>query len=164
MEYIVPALLKKTITFRRLTAKNVTSYEVYATYKDDTYESGVRTELLDTIENPIVPNPVIRRIELDYNSDATWDLPYDSYLDRDHLFRLYLNGAILSSMCYKFNRISKMITLDTTIKKYTVNDKIEMEYYQDIITKSYMLEENCEISIKPIFIESYTYGYHNIIV
>lgn len=164
MEYIVPALLKKTITFRRLTAKNVIAYEVYATYKDNTYESGLRTELLDTIENPVVPNPTIKRIELNYNTNATWELPYDAFLDRDHQFRLYLNEVILSSMCYKFNRLSKLITLDTQIKSYTINDKIEMEYYEDIITKSYMLEENCEISIKPIFIESYTYGYHNIIV
>jgi hypothetical protein len=164
MEYIIPALLKKTITFRRLTSKNVLAYEIYATYKDDTYISGVRTELLDTIENPIVPNPVIKRIELNYNDNATWKLPYDAYLDRDHQFRLYLNGAIVSTMCYNFNKVSKLITLDTILKKYTVNDKIEIEYYQDIITKDYMLEKNCEISIKPIFTESYTYGYHNIII
>ena len=67
-------------------------------------------------------------------------------------------------MTYKYNRLSKLITLDTVMKKYTVNDKIEMEYYQDIISKDYMLEENCEISVKPIFTDSYTYGYHNIIV
>lgn len=164
MEYIVPALLKKTITFQRLKAKNVVAYEVYATYKDDKYESGIRTELLDTIENPIIPNPVIKRIELNYNDNATWELPYNAYLDRDHQFKLYLNDSIVSSMCYKFNRLSKLITLDTIIKKYTVNDKMEMEYYEDIITMDYMLEENCEISIKPIFTESYTYGYHNIII
>lgn len=164
MEYIIPALLNKTITFRRLTAKNVLAYEVYATYKDDRYESGIRTELLDTIENPVMPNPIVKRIELKYNDNATWSLPYDAYLDRDHQFRLYLNGFIVSSMCYKFNRLSKLITLDTMMKKYTVNDKIEMEYYQDIITKSYMLEQDCEIHIKPIFTESYTYGYHNVIM
>ena len=106
----------------------------------------------------------IKRIELNYNDNATWKLPYDAYLDRDHQFRLYLNDFILSSMCYKFNRLSKLITLDTVIKKYTINDKIEMEYYQDIITKDYMLENNCEISVKPIFTDSYTYGYHNIII
>jgi hypothetical protein len=164
MEYIVPALLKKTITFRRLAARNVVAYEVYATYKDDTYTSGVKTELLDTIENPVMPNPIVKRIDLSYNDNATWELPYDAYLDRDYQFRLYLNGFILSSLCYKFNRLNKLITLDTVMKKYTVNDKVEMEYYQDIITKDYMLEKDCTISIKPIFTDSYTYGYHNIIV
>lgn len=164
MEYIIPALLNKTITFRRLTAKNVLAYEIYATYKDDSYTSGVRTELLDTIENPKIPNPVLKRIELKYNDNATWSLPYDAYLDRDHQFRLYLNDFIISSLCYKFNRLSKLITLDTMMKKYTPSDKIEMEYYQDIITKSYMLEQDCEISVKPIFTDSYTYGYHNVIM
>ena len=47
----------------------------YATYKDDTYTSAVRTELLDTIENPVMPNPVIKRIELLYNDNATWETP-----------------------------------------------------------------------------------------
>lgn len=164
MNFIIPALLKKRISFRRLTAKNVLAYEVYATYKDDRYESGVRTELLDTIENPVIPNPIIKRIELKYNDDATWQLPHDAYLDRDHQFRLYLNEFILSSMCYKFNRVNKLITLDTVMKNYTVNDKIEMEYYQDIITKEYMLEQDCEIQIKPIFTESYSYGNHNVII
>ena len=164
MDYIFPALLKKTITFRRLTSKNVLSYQIYANYKDDTYASGIRTELLDTIENPIVPNPIIKRINLEYNDNATWELPYDAYLDRDHQFRLYMNGFIISSMCYKFNRLSKLITLDTVMKNYTVNDKMEMEYYQDIITKDYMLEEDCEIFVKPIFTDSYTYGYHNVII
>ena len=164
MDYTFTALLKKTISFRRLTAKNVLSYEVYATYKDDKYSSGTRQELLDTIKNPIVPNPVIKRITLNYNDNATWQLPYDAYLDRDHQFRLYMNGFILSSMCYSFNRLNNLITLDTVIKKYSMNGKGGMEYYQDISTKGYMLEQDCQVSIKPIFKDSYTYGYHNIII
>ena len=164
MSYIIPALLKKTISFRRLASRNVLSYEVYATYKSDDYESGIKVELLDTIENPEIPNPVLKRIELDYNDNFTWKLPYDAYLDRDHQFRLYINNFIVSSMCYKFNRLSKLITLDINMKNCTVNDKIEMEYYQDIITKSYMLEDDCKISVKPVFTDSYTYGYHNVII
>lgn len=164
MEYVVPALLKKTITFRRLPSKNVLAYEVYATYKDNNYASGVRTDLLDVIENPIVPNPVVKRITLPYNDNATWQLPYDAYLDRDHQFRLYLNDCIVSSMCYKYNRITKLVTFDTVMKLYTVNDIMEMEYYLDIITKDYMLENDCEISIKPVFTDTYTYGNHNVII
>lgn len=163
MDYIIPAFLKKTINFRRLTSKNVLAYEVYATFKDDTYTSGIKTELLDTIENPIIPNPITKRIELSYNDNATWELPYDAYLDRDHQFRLYLNDFILSSMCYNYNRLNKLITLDTVMKEYTDSDKLELEYYQDIITKEYMLDKDCEITVKPVFTDSYTYGYHNVI-
>lgn len=164
MEYIIPALLKKTIIFKRLKAKNVISYEIYGQFKDSNYTSGIRTELLETVKNPNTPDTYIKRITLPYNENATWSLPDDAYLDRDHQFRLYLNDFILSSMCYKYNRLSKLITLDKVMKEYTVNDKIEMEYYQDLITRSYMLEQDCEISVKPIFTESYSYGNHNIII
>ena len=160
----IPALLKKTITFRRLASKNVIAYEIYAKFPDDTYDSGIRMELLERFDNPIKPNPCIKRITLEYNNDATWELPYDAYLDRDHQFRLYLNGFILSSMTYKYNSVLKLISLDTVMKKYECNDKLELEYYQDLITRSYMLENNCEIYVKPIFTDSYTYGYHNIII
>lgn len=164
MDFVLPAFIKKTISFRRLTSKNVTSYEIYAHYKDSNYNSGIRTELLDTIINPIVPNPVLKRIELKYNDNVTWELPYDAYLDKDYRFRLYLNGVLLNSLQYKYNRLSKLISLNVDIIEYTVNDTLELEYYQDIITKDYMPEENCEITIKPIFKDGFTYGTHNVII
>ena len=160
----IPALLKKTIAFRRLAAKSVIAYEVYAKIPDATYDSGIRNELLEKFDNPVEPNPQIKKIELKYNEDATWELPHDAYLDRDHQFRLYLNGFILGTMTYKYNRVSKLISLDTVIKKYEMTDKLELEYYQDLITRSYMLETDCQIYVKPIFTDSYTYGYHNIII
>ena len=164
MNYIVPALLKKTITFKRMPIKNVLSYEVYATYKDSTKLSGLRTELLDIIQNPVKPNPVIKRITLPYNDNATWKLPQDAYLDVDYQFRLFINENLLISLNYSFNRLTKLITLNTKINEYKLGDKIEMEYYQDIIIKDYALTEDCEITIKPIFKDSYTYGSHNVIV
>ena len=66
-------------------------------------------------------------------------------------------------MCYNYNRLNKLITLDTVMKEYTDSDKLELEYYQDIITKEYMLDKDCEITVKPVFTDSYTYGYHNVI-
>ena len=68
----IPALLKKTITFRRLTAKNVIAYEIYAEFPDSNYNSGIRIKLLERFDNPVEPNPCIKRIILDYNEDATW--------------------------------------------------------------------------------------------
>ena len=69
----IPALLKKTITFRRLAAKSVIAYEVYAKIPDTTYDSGIRNELLEKFDNPVEPNPQIKKIELKYNEDATWE-------------------------------------------------------------------------------------------
>lgn len=158
------ALLKKTITFRRLPSKHVKCYEVYAAYKDDNYDSGIRNELLDIIDNPDVPNPRLIRIPLAYNDNATWELPDDAFLDRDHQFRLFLNNFIMSSAYFNFNRLLKLITFDTVAKTYTLNDKMELEYYQDIITKEYMLESDCVITVKPIFLDTYNYGDHNIII
>lgn len=162
--YIIPTQLKKIITFRRLPIKAVSKYLVYATFKDDAYTSGLKTELIDTIINPSEPSPVLKRIELEYNINATWSLPADAYLDRDHQFRLYLNNFVQSNMYYRFNRLSKLITFDTAIKSYTVNDKMELEYYQDMICKGYMLNDDCTIEILPIFNNSYNYGFHNIII
>ena len=164
MSYLIPGLLKKTITFRRLGTKNVLKYEVYASYKDSSYASGIRQELLDTIPNPSVPDPHVVRITLPYNDNATWDLPEDAYLDRDHQFHLYLNGFILSNMAYAFNRVAKLITLDTVMKQYDVNSKLEMVYYHDSITTSYMLSDDCELRVKPICTDSYTFGTHNVII
>ena len=144
----IPALLKKTITFQRLPAKNVIAYEIYAKIPDSNYDSGIRNELLEVFDN----------------KDATWKLPDDTYIDRDHQFRLYLNDFILGNMAYTYNRVNKLISMDIVMKNYTPNDKVELEYYQDLITRSYMLEKNCQIYVKPIFTDSYTYGYHNVII
>lgn len=164
MPEIIPALLKKRIAFRRLSNKSVISYEIYGDFKDSNYASGIRTELLDTVPNPVEPSPSIKKIKLEYNDNATWELPADAYLDRDHQFRLFMNNFIVSSLCFSFNRVTKMITLDTNMKELTVNDTMELEYYQDLIVKEYMLEDDCIIHVKPIFTESYTYGKHNVII
>ena len=170
MNYTIPALIKKTITFRRLASKNVTSYEVYATYKDSNYTSGLRTELLDVIKNPYHPKPILTTIELEYNNNATWELPNDAFLDRDHKFRLFLQKTfeedymVLPTVCYSFNRITKLITLDTVMKDYEIGDKVKLEYYKDIITKEYSVVDDCTISILPVFREDYNYGTHNVII
>lgn len=164
MDSFNPGYMTKTITFRRLSPKNVLRYEIYATYQDSSYTSGLRRELLDTIENPAVPNPCVKRIGLIYNTDTTWRLPEDAYLDRDHKFRLYLDGLMVTSMAIAFNRLTKLITLDRVMKTCDQNTKIELEYYQDLIIKSYMLAQDCQISVKPIFTDSYQFGFHNIII
>lgn len=156
--------LVKKISFRRLKARNVTGYEIYAKYRDDTYASGIRTELLDVIPNPSEPSTVLKTITLESNENYTWKLPEDAYLDRDHQFRLFCNGFILNTMYYSFNRLTKLITLDTVMKTYSISDVITMQYYQDIITKEYMLTEDCQIQVKPVFSESYSYGNHNVII
>lgn len=170
MDYIIPSMMTKTIKFRRLSSKNVKAYEINAIFKDENYESGLRNELLDTIENPYYPVPVLKIIELAYNDNATWEIPKDALIDRDHKFRLFLKRknekdyAIMNSITYAYNRITRLFTLDTVMIKYEAEDKLKLEYWQDIIVKTYPLTEDCMIKIRPVFKEGYTYGDHNIIM
>ena len=161
---ILPAFLKKNITFIRLSSKNCTGYEIYGHFKDDSYASGIRTELLDTVDNPKEPNPVLHKIDLPKNSHPTWELPRDAFMDRDHKFYLYQNGFIISPLCYYYNKLSRLFTLDIMMKPYSIEDEMELEYYQDLVELSYTLEEDCQIKIKPIFKQTATFGDHNIII
>lgn len=86
------------------------------------------------------------------------------FLDRDHRFKVYVNNAVISSLYYQYNKFSKLLTINKNLKELSSNDKIRIDYYRDMITKTYILEQNCSIKIKPIFKDTYTYGTHNIII
>ena len=170
MNYTLPALITKKITFRRLASKNVVAYQVHGTFKDSNYASGLRHELLDTITNPYCPNPILTEIPLGYNDNATWKLPDDAFLDRDHQFRMFLKKTyepdfmVLPSIAFSYNRLTKLITLDTAMKDYELGDEVKLEYYKDVIVKEYAVVDDCTISITPIFKDDYNYGTHNIIM
>lgn len=164
MDYVLPASIKKTIRFPRLTSKNVLNYEVYTKTVDDTYDSGIRIDLLDTIQNPVIPSPVKNQIDLEYSNNATWSLPNNIYMDRDHDIIILVDDIQISKLYYTVNKIAKLFTINTN--KITINPdtKISIIYYQDVIEKSYMVEDDCEIFVKPIIVDSYHYGQHNIIL
>lgn len=164
MDYIIPASIKKTIKFPRLSSKNVLSYEVYTKTVDDTYDSGIRIDLIDTIQNPNIPSPVQDTIDLEYSNNATWNLPKNIYMDRDHDIIILVNDIQISKLYYTVNKPAKLFTINTN--KITINPdtKISIIYYKDIIEKSYMVEKDCEIFVKPIITDSYHYGQHNVIL
>lgn len=164
MDYIIPASIKKTIRFPRLSSKNVLSYEVYTKTVDDTYDSGIRIDLIDTIQNPNIPSPVQDTIDLEYSNNATWNLPKNIYMDRDHDIIILVNDIQISKLYYTVNKPAKLFTINTN--KITINPdtKISIIYYKDIIEKSYMVEKDCEVFVKPIIIDSYHYGQHNVIL
>jgi hypothetical protein len=162
--YLLPALLTKKITFKRLTNKHVKGYEIYGLFADPNYSSGIREELLDYIINPSEPNVEKTVIELEYNDNATWQLPKDLYTDRDHKFQFFINDFILSTLYFQYNKYNRLLTIDTNLKPITINDTFRLEYYRDMITKTYPLEQDCSIKIKPIFTDTYAYGTHNIII
>lgn len=168
LEQVITLDLRKTITFKRLPLKHVIGYEVYGEFIDANYTSGVRRELLEKFDNPAVPSVSEVTIELPQSQNATWKLPDDAYLDQDHTFYLTLtNGSIterLGSMYVAFNRITKLITLDTVAKDYDINSKVKLTYFQDLITRTYFLTDDCKILVKPVFAENYTYGFHNVII
>lgn len=161
---LIPALLTKTITFKRLNNKHVQGYEVYGLFPDDNYSSGIREELIDAFDNPSEPNVERTSIDLEYNDNYTWELPKDLYIDRDHKFKVYINDAVLNILYYQYNKYNRFITIDKNLKPLDSNDKIRVEYFRDMITRTYPLESNCQIRIKPIFADTYTYGNHNVII
>lgn len=164
MDYIIPASIKKTIHFPRLTSKNVLSYEIYTKTVDDTYDSGIRIDLIDTIQNPVIPSPVKAETELEYSNNATWNLPSNIYMDRDHDIIILVDDIQISKLYYTINKPAKIFTINTNKIAINSDTKIKIIYYQDIIEKSYMVEQDCEIFIKPIIIDSYHYGQHNVIL
>ena len=163
-EYVIPALLKKTITFRRLPRTACIEYEIYAEYEDQNEPSGIRSELIDTIPNPSEPSPVTKRIPLPRVMNPTWQLPDDAFYDRDHHFRLFQNGHALATLYYNYNRVTRLFTIDEHLLTYMNSDEMELEYYVDVIVKTYQFEENCKITVRPIFSHSYDYGDHNVII
>lgn len=162
--YVLPSLIKKTITFRRLKSKNVHSYNIYSKTIDNNYTSGIRTELIDTIINPNIPSPVLDKITLKFSKNYTWKLPSDIYLDKDHPLTMYVNDVIISNLYYTINRAAQLITINTNQIAIDEATKIEMQYYKDIIVKDYMFETDCTLMVEPVFQDTYNYGKHNIIL
>ena len=162
-EYFHTSMVKK-VTFTRMPSNTVSGYKVFAKYYDDNYSSGFRKELIDEISNDPPMNPPLKKITLDYIPSATWELPKDAFLDTDHWFRLYFNELILSQMHYNYNRVLRWFSLNTTTKKYTSNDKIELEYYQDVIVRRYLVNDDCLIKIEPVYSDSFLVGTHNVII
>lgn len=164
MSYIIPTSIKKTIRFPRLTSKNVLNYEIYTKTIDDTYSSGIRIDLIDAIQNPNIPSPVKNQIDLEYSNNATWNLPKNIYMDRDHDIIILVDGIQISKLYYTINKAAKIFTINTNQITINTDTKVSIIYYQDIIEKSYMVEQDCEIFVKPIIKDSYHYGQHNIIL
>lgn len=161
---IVPAMLEKTISFKRLNNRHVRGYKIYGLFKDNNYSSGIRRMLLDNFENPSEPNVDRTSVELKYNQNATWELPGDIFIDRDHKFKLFMNDSILTSLYYQYNKYTRLLTIDTNLKPININDRFRLEYYRDRIKRTYTLEDNCKIEVVPVYADTYTYGNHNIII
>ena len=162
---ILPSMVSKTISFKRMNSKHVKEYEIYGLFKDDTYASGIRRDLLDRIDNPNEPNTQLTEIPLEYNQSATWELPEDIYLDREHKFKLFVNNAIVSSLFFQYNKYNRLLTIDKNLKPIQSTDIITLQYFRDRIVREYRnLEENCKIEIVPIYADTYTYGNHNVII
>ena len=85
-------------------------------------------------------------------------------MDRDHDIIILVDGIQISKLYYTINKSAKIFTINTNQITINADTKISIIYYQDIIEKSYMVEQDCEIFVKPIIKDSYHYGQHNIIL
>lgn len=164
MSALIPSILKKRITFLRLPIKVCSGYKIYAVFKDDTYASGTRTELLEEIDNPVEPSPVIKKVKLEKVEEPTWKLPNDAYYDRDHKFFLIKDDRYLSTMVTSYNRVTRLMSIDTALEDYSIESEVYLEYYRDVITREYVTEDDCIIIVTPILKDSSIIGDHNVIL
>lgn len=155
-------LLKRTVTFVKMDYSRVKGYQVLTTDPSGTIQS--ETKLLEEIENPIIPDTDIKKIKLEYNDKLTWKLPEDIFMDIDHKFNLYINGFIVSPIYYNHNRNTNLVTINTKIQPVDPSDEIILEYYRNVISRTYLLEDDLKIIIKPIYRKHVQYGGHNVIV
>lgn len=172
---------KRIVRFRRLNNQHIAGYMIYGVYDDSSYPSGTRTESLlkDSFgkdlmyENPELPclDPdEIKVIDLEWNNNVTWELPEDAFYDKDHRFKLYMNGSPLPKLYYDYNKLTRRFTINTTLKPCSASDTFKLEYYRDYIKIEFTLDTSIpngdpkDIIIKPVFRHGYRYGYHNIII
>ena len=155
-------LIKRTITFLRMDYSRVKGYRILSADPSGVIQS--ETKLLEEIDNPVVPDTNIKKIKLDYNDKITWKLPEDIYMDQDHRFSIFINGFILPPINYSHNRITNLITINEKIQPVEPTDEIFLEYYRNVISRSYLLEDDIKIIVKPIYRDSVQYGGHNMIV
>ena len=99
-----------------------------------------------------------------YSKNYTYPLPSNIFIDKDHKVRVFVDDVLISSLWYTINFYAKIFTINTSKIGIHIDTKVSIKYYEDIITKDYFLDEDCELFVKPIFNESYHYGDHNIIL
>lgn len=165
MVHTLPIDIKKIISFPRLSPENVSRYEIYAEYKDSSSPSGLRTELLDTVENPKAPCP--EECELIYETHSlnnTYHLPKGIYMDDGHRLRVFIDGAAISFLWFTVNRSAGIFTINESKVKITDDTEVKIRYYRDVIKKEYRMGEDCRIIVRPVFRQSYYFGTHNIIL
>lgn len=167
---------KKIVRFKRLPNKHIAGYMIYGIFKDNNYESGKRQESLlkDSDGNDVMyinprypvknPEQNFKEIELEYNKNVTWTLPDDAFYGRDYKFQIFINGALLPTLFYDYNKLTRVFTINTTLKEIDPNDTITLKYWRDYIVLEFDINEECDILVKPVFRPGYDYGYHNIII
>lgn len=162
--YTLPLQIKKKITFPRLPYRHVSHYEVWGHFKDPSYASGIRNELLEEIKNPKFFTLEEYEVSYDYDISNTYQLPAGIFMDREHKIKVYVDGMLISSLWYTINRRTLMFTINKNKVSMNTDTKIMVKYYKDVITKEYALDKDCTVSVKPVFLPSYHYGDHNVIL
>jgi hypothetical protein len=67
-------------------------------------------------------------------------------------------------MVTSYNRVTRLISIDTALEEYSIENEVYLEYYRDVITKEYVTEDDCIIIVTPILKDSSIIGDHNVIL
>lgn len=143
-----------TVTFTRLSYNICSGYEIYAIEK---VAGADVTHLVETIDNPKVPNLVPERATLDWNARQRWELPRDVLALASDSINVYLNNVQVNTNNYTFSSEFRTLLIHT---KLGPNDLIEIEYNVDRIERHYPSVNNVRYKVIPIFNQSHKLGQH----
>lgn len=154
---MIPVTERKTIQFFRASSDLVKEYRVYV----KTEHEQILKEIIPN--KPEHPFPV-KKIPVSWNATQSYKLPIHAIRSSDYPFFFEVNGeAIDLTVCGIFNQETGWITILKKRMELKPDDDIVLCYYEDVIRRSYILEEDGSFLVEPVFYPYQKIGDHNLI-
>lgn len=149
---------KRKITFLRNNNSDIYAYLITVIETNNGVESKYSLPL---ILNPDKPNLLTKRVSIIVNDSVNVDVPKDIFVDTSHDIKLYINGSIVSTLIYEYNKTINQIKLHTPLN---LDDAIELEYYRDEMVAYHDSNKLCRYVVSPIYSKTNNLGDHNLLL
>ena len=142
---------ENTITFKRVSSRACTHYEVYG-------QLGDELVLIDTIINPKTPNLISEEKSLKYNDRKYWEINELVVAESSSDVVVFVNGVRLNTLQYTFSPKLNVLNIHIDMCQ---NDTITIEYNVDKIQYKHSTDKEYKYRIVPIFDKTFVIGNHN---
>lgn len=142
---------ENTITFRRVSSRACTHYEIYGQLGDDLI-------LIDTIANPKTPNLISENECLEYNDRKYWEINEVVIAESSSDVTVLVNGVRLNTLQYTFSPKLNVLNIHIDICQ---NDRITIEYNVDKIQFKHSTDKDYKYRVVPVFNNTFMVGNHN---